>query len=95
MFFSAKAISEFFQLFFLNFNLVQYVRKKLHINANNLVRFFKNLALNWVQENKKMLINSKVIQNLRMHWNLDYFCNNFFKIQQNEFMLGSFYNTFW
>ena len=39
MFFSAKAILEFFQLFYLNFNLEQYVRKKLHINSNNLVRF--------------------------------------------------------
>ena len=27
MFFSAKAILEFFQLFYLNFNLEQYVRK--------------------------------------------------------------------
>ena len=27
MFFSAKAILEYFQLFYLNFNLVHYVRK--------------------------------------------------------------------
>ena len=45
MFFSAKAILEFFQLFYLNFNLVHYVRKKLHINANSWVRFCRNLAL--------------------------------------------------
>ena len=45
MFFSEKAILEFFQLFYLNFNLVHYVRKNAHINANNLVRFCRNLAL--------------------------------------------------
>ena len=45
MFFSAKAIFEFFQLLYLNFNFEQYVRKKLHINFKNLVRFCRNLAL--------------------------------------------------
>ena len=44
IFFSAKEILEFFQLFYLKFNLVHYVRKKLHIDDNNLVRFFRNLA---------------------------------------------------
>ena len=44
MFFSAKAILEFFHFFYSNFNLVHYLRKKLHINANNLVLFCKNLA---------------------------------------------------
>ena len=38
MFFSAKAILEFFKLFYLNFNLEQYVR------------FCRNLALKLVQE---------------------------------------------
>ena len=95
MFFSAKAILEFFKLFYLNFNLVHYVRKKLHINANNLVWFCKDFALNWVQEHWKMFIISKVIRNLRKNWNLVYFCNNFFTIEQNEFILGSFYNGFW
>ena len=37
MFFSAKAILEFFQLLYLKFNLEQYVRKKLHINPKNFV----------------------------------------------------------
>ena len=50
MFFSAKAILEFFQLFYLNFNIEQYVRKKLYINSNNLVRFCRNLALKLGQE---------------------------------------------
>ena len=50
MFFSAKAILEFFQLFYLNFNLEQYVRKKLNINSKNLVRFCRNLALKLIQE---------------------------------------------
>ena len=50
MFFSAKAILEFFQLFYLNFNPEQYVRKKLQINYKNLVRFCRNLALKLVQE---------------------------------------------
>ena len=50
MFFSAKAILEFFQLLYLNFNLEQYVRKKLHINSENLVRFCRNLALKLAQE---------------------------------------------
>ena len=50
MFFSAKAILEFFQLFYLNFNLKQYVRKKLHINSKNLVGFCRNLALKLVHE---------------------------------------------
>ena len=50
MFFSAKAILELFQLFYLNFNLVHDVRKKLHINAYNLVRFCRNLVLKRVQE---------------------------------------------
>ena len=45
MFISAKAILEFFQLFYLNFNLVHYVGKKSHINAYNLVRFYRNLAM--------------------------------------------------
>ena len=35
MFFSTKAISEFFKLFYLNLNLEQYVRKKLHFNSKN------------------------------------------------------------
>ena len=50
MFFSAKAILEFFQLFYLNFNLEQYIRKKLQINSENWVRFCRNLALKLVQE---------------------------------------------
>ena len=50
MFFSAKAILEFFKLFYLNFNLEQYVRKNLHINPKNLVRFCRNLAFKLVQE---------------------------------------------
>ena len=50
MFFSAKAILEFFQLFYLNFNLEQYVRKKVHINSKNFVRFRRNSALKLVQE---------------------------------------------
>ena len=50
MFYSAKAILEFFKLFYLNLNLEQYVRKKLHINSKNFVRFCKNLALKLVQE---------------------------------------------
>ena len=45
MFFSAETVLEFFQLLKSNFNLVYYVRKKLYITANNLVRFGKNLAL--------------------------------------------------
>ena len=53
MFFSAKAIFEFFQLLYLNFNLEQYVRKKLQINHKNLVRFCKNLVLKLVQEHQK------------------------------------------
>ena len=50
MFFSAKAILEFFKLFYLNFNLEQYVSKKLHINSKNLVRFCRNLPLKLVQK---------------------------------------------
>ena len=50
MFFSAKAILEFFQLFYLNSNLEQYVRKKIHNNSKNLIRFCRNLALKLVQE---------------------------------------------
>ena len=50
MFFSAKVILKFFQPLYLNFNLEQYVRKKLHINSKNLVRFCRNLALKLVQE---------------------------------------------
>ena len=50
MFFSAKAILEFFQFLYLNFNLVQYVRKKLHINFKNFDRFYRNLALKLIQE---------------------------------------------
>ena len=61
MFFSAKAILEFFKLFYLNFNLEQYVRKKLHISSKNFVRFCRNLSLKLVQEYLKMLIISKVI----------------------------------
>ena len=61
MFFSAKAMLEFFQLLYLNFNLEQYVRNKLHINSKNLVRFRRNSALKLVQEHYKMLITSKVI----------------------------------
>ena len=45
MFLSAKAILEFFKLFYLNFNLEQYVR-----NSKNFVRFCRNLALKLVQE---------------------------------------------
>ena len=44
------AILEFLKLFYLNFNLEQYVRKKLHINSKNFVRFCRNLALKLVQE---------------------------------------------
>ena len=61
MFFLAKAILEFFQLFYLNFNLVQYVRKKLHINSKNFYRFCRYLALKLVQELEKTLITLKVI----------------------------------
>ena len=50
MFFSAKAILEFFQLFYLNFNLEQYVGKTLQINSKNFVRFCRYLALKLVQE---------------------------------------------
>ena len=50
MFFSAKAILEFFKLFYSNFNLEQYVRKKLRANSKNFVRFYRNLALKLVQE---------------------------------------------
>ena len=50
MFFSAKAILEFFKLFYLNFNLEQYVRKKLHINSKNFVRICRNLASKLVQQ---------------------------------------------
>ena len=50
MYFPAKAILELFKLFYLNFNLKQYVRKKLHINSKNFVRFCTNLALILVQE---------------------------------------------
>ena len=49
MFISAKAILEFFKLFYSNFNLEQYV-KKLHINSENLVRFCRISALRLVQE---------------------------------------------
>ena len=61
MFPSAKAILEIFKLFYLKFNLEQYVRQKLQINAKNFVRFCRNLALKLVQEHLKMLIISKVI----------------------------------
>ena len=61
MFFSARAILEFFKLFYLNFNLEQYVRKKSHINSKNFFRFCRNSALKLVQENLKMLVISKVI----------------------------------
>ena len=67
MFFSAKAILEFFKLYYLNFNLEQYVRRKLHINCKNFVRFCSNLGLKLVQRHLKILIISKVIQNLRKH----------------------------
>ena len=50
MFFSAKAILEFFKLFYLNYNLEQYVGKKLHINSKNFLPFYRNLALQLVQE---------------------------------------------
>ena len=50
MFFSATSILGFFQLFYLNFNLEQYVRKKIYINSKNLVRFSRNLALKLVHE---------------------------------------------
>ena len=50
MFFPEKAILEFLKLFYLNFNLEQYVRKQLHINSKNFVRFRRNLALKLVQE---------------------------------------------
>ena len=50
MFFSAKAIFEFFKLLYLNINLEQYVRKKFDINSKNFVRFCRNLALKLVQE---------------------------------------------
>ena len=50
MFFSAKAILEFFKHFYLNFNLEQYVRKELHINSKNFFRFYRNVALKVVQE---------------------------------------------
>ena len=50
MFFSIKAILEFFKLFYLNFNLEKYVRRELHINSKNFVRFCRNLALKLVQE---------------------------------------------
>ena len=45
MLFLAKEILGFFKLICLNFNLVHYVRKKLHINDYNFVRFCRNLAL--------------------------------------------------
>ena len=45
MFFSANAILEFFQLFYLNFNLVHYARKTLYIHDDNLLQFCKILAL--------------------------------------------------
>ena len=50
MFFSAKAVLEFSKLFYLKFNFEQYVRKKLHINSKNFVRFCRNSALKLVQE---------------------------------------------
>ena len=45
MFFSAKAILEFFQLLNLNFNLEQYVRKKLHIFSFNCTNFIFNVTI--------------------------------------------------
>ena len=39
-----------FPNFNLNFNLVKYVRTKLHINSKNFGRFFRNLVLKLVQE---------------------------------------------
>ena len=48
MFFLVKAILEFFQFLYLNVNLEQYVRKKLHINSKNFDRFCRNLALKLV-----------------------------------------------
>ena len=45
MFFSKKTILEFFLLLYVNFILVHCIRKKVHINTNNLVRFCRNLAL--------------------------------------------------
>ena len=50
IFFSAKAILEFFQLFYSNFNLVHYARKKLYICDDNLLQFCRNSTLKWVQE---------------------------------------------
>ena len=50
MFFSAKAILEFSQLFYLKFNLEQYVRKKVYIDSKNLVRFCRNSALKLIHE---------------------------------------------
>ena len=45
MFFSTKAILEFFKLSYSNFNLVHYARKKLYIHDGNLLKFCRNLAL--------------------------------------------------
>ena len=45
MVFLAKAILEFFQLFYLDFNLMHYVRKKLYIYDDNLLRFCRISAL--------------------------------------------------
>ena len=43
--FSVKGILKFFQLFYSNFNLLDYVRKKLYICDDNLLRFGRILAL--------------------------------------------------
>ena len=90
MFFTAKTILEFFQLFYLNFNLVHYARKKLYFYDDNLLCFCRILALKWAQEHLKMLIISKVIWNVRKHWNFD-----FFGISSSEFnKMTSFWSHF-
>ena len=48
--FLSKSNIGIFPTSFFNFNLEQYVRKKLHIYSKNLVRFCRNLALKVVQE---------------------------------------------
>ena len=48
--FLSKSNIGIFPTFFLNFNLKQYVRKKLHIDSKNLTRFCRNLALKLLQE---------------------------------------------
>ena len=67
MFFPVKTILEFFKLFYLKFNLEQYVRKKLHNNSKNFVRFCRNSAIKLVRKYFKILIISNIIKNLRKH----------------------------